>query len=178
MAFRIKIQNIVASASLGIELNLDKIMSHIDNTEYEPRQFPGLVMRLNYPKSANLIFTTGKIVCTGTKSPKEAKMAIANVVKKIRKLGFEVPSKRKVRLVNIVASAKLDLKINLNQIALSMENTEYGLEQFPGLVYRMRDPKVTFLLFSSGRIVCTGGKTIADVKTAVKKLYNHLKKVV
>ena len=176
MAFRIKIQNVVASASLGIKINLNKIMSTMKNVEYEPEQFPGLVMRLNQPKSASLIFTSGKIVCTGTKSPKEAKMAIAKVVSKIRKIGFKIPSKYKVKLENIVASAKLDLKINLDQIAFTLENTEYEPNQFPGLVYRMRDPKVTFLLFGSGRVVCTGGKTVVDVRRAIEKLYKNLKK--
>jgi len=177
MAFKIKIQNIVACTSLGIKINLDKITSHIDNTEYEPSQFPGLVMKLKQPKSANLIFTTGKIVCTGTKSPKEAKIAIAKVVKKIRGLGFKAPENYKVNLVNIVASTKLDLKINLNQIAFNLENTEYEPNQFPGLVYRMRDPKVTFLLFGGGSIICTGAKSVADVKRGIEKLYKNLKKV-
>lgn len=177
MAFKIKIQNIVACTSLGIEINLNKITSHIDNTEYEPNQFPGLVMKLKQPKSANLIFTTGKIVCTGTKSPKEAKIAIANVVKKIRGLGFKTPENYKVNLVNIVASTKLDLKIDLNQIAFNLENTEYEPEQFPGLVYKMRDPKVTFLLFGSGSIICTGAKSVADVKRSIEKLYKNLKEL-
>ena len=176
MGFKIKIQNVVASASLGVKINLNKIMSHIDNTEYEPEQFPGLVLRLNQPKSATLVFTSGKLVCTGTKSPKEAKRAIGRVVSKIRKLGIKVPPKYKVKLENIVASAKLDLKINLDLIAFSKENTEYEPNQFPGLVYKMSDPKVTFLIFGSGSIVCTGGKTVADVRRAVEKLYNDLKK--
>lgn len=176
MGFKIKIQNVVASASLGVEINLNKITSHIDNTEYEPEQFPGLVLRLNKPKSATLVFTSGKLVCTGTKSPKEAKMAIAKVVSKIRKIGIKIPSKYKVKLENIVASAKLDLKINLDLIAFSKENTEYEPNQFPGLVYKMSDPKLTFLIFGSGSIVCTGGKTVADVRRAIKKLYNDLKK--
>ncbi len=177
MAFKIKIQNIVACTSLGIKINLDKITSHIDTVEYEPQQFPGLVMKLKQPKSANLIFTTGKIVCTGTKSRKEAKTAIAKVVKKLRGLGFKPPKNYKVNIVNIVASTKLDLKINLNQIAFNLENTEYEPNQFPGLVYRMRDPKVTFLLFGSGSIICTGAKTVADVKRGIEKLYKNLKKV-
>ncbi|MFH0929189.1 MAG: TATA-box-binding protein [Candidatus Aenigmatarchaeota archaeon] len=177
MAFKIKIQNIVACASLGIKINLDKVTSLIDNTEYEPNQFPGLVMRLKQPKAAALIFSSGKIVCTGTKSPKEAKIAIAKVVKKIRGIGFKAPENYKVNLVNIVVSTKLDLKINLNQIAFSLENTEYEPNQFPGLVYRMRDPKVTFLLFGSGSIICTGAKNVADVKRSIEKLYKNLKEV-
>jgi len=177
MAFKIKIQNIVACASLGIKINLDKVTSNIDNTEYEPNQFPGLVLRLKIPKAAALIFSSGKIVCTGAKSPKEAKTAIAKVVKKLRGIGFKAPEKYKVNLVNIVASTKLDLKMNLNNIAFNLENTEYEPNQFPGLVYRMNDPKATFLLFGGGSVICTGAKNVADVRRSIEKLYKNLKEL-
>ncbi len=175
MAFRIKIENVVASTSLNIRIALDKIVAKIENVEYEPDQFPGLVMRIKEPKAAALIFSSGKIVCTGAKSPKDAKFAISRIVKKIAKAGMRVPRNYKVQLENIVASAKLETEINLDKIAFSMENTEYEPEQFPGLVYRMDDPKVTFLLFGSGKIICTGGRRIEDVKRAVEKINKRLK---
>ncbi|MBD3155685.1 MAG: TATA-box-binding protein, partial [Candidatus Aenigmarchaeota archaeon] len=50
-------------------------------------------------------------------------------------------------------------------------------EQFPGLVYRMKDPKVAFLLFSSGKIVCTGARKVEDVEFAVKALSKKLKSI-
>ena len=88
----------------------------------------------------------------------------------MNKLKFKIPSTYKVKLENLVASAKLDQLLNLDMIAFALDNTEYEPEQFPGLVFRMADPKVTFLLFGSGKIICTGGKTIADVKRAVEKV--------
>ena len=177
MKFRIKIENVVASASLGVPVKLEKLVSNIEGVEYEPEQFPGLVMRLKNPKAAALIFSSGKVVCTGAKSPKEAKVAISNVVKKLRKVGFKIPSNYKVTPENIVASAMLDLKLNLNEIAFTLENTEYEPNSFPGLVYRMVNPKVTFLIFGSSRIICTGAKTIKDVEKAVDKLFKNLKKL-
>ena len=177
MKFKIKIENVVSSASLGVPIKLEKLVSHLDGVEYEPEQFPGLVMRLKNPKSAALIFSSGKIVCTGSKSPKEAKIAIACVVSKLRRVGFKIPSNYKVTPENIVASALLDLKVNLNEIAFTLENTEYEPNSFPGLVYRMVNPKVTFLIFGSSRIICTGAKTITDVETAVEKLSRNLKKL-
>jgi transcription initiation factor TFIID TATA-box-binding protein len=175
MGFRIKIENVVASSSLGVNIKLEKLVSSLDNIEYEPEQFPGLVLRLKKPKAAALIFSSGKIVCTGAKSPKEAKSVVAKIVAKMNKIGIKVPKNYKVRMENIVASAKLDRELNLNNIAFNLENTEYEPEQFPGLVFRMDDPRVTFLLFGSGKIICTGGRTIEDVKRAIVKLDKKLR---
>ncbi|MEM5807310.1 MAG: TATA box-binding protein, partial [Candidatus Aenigmatarchaeota archaeon] len=77
----------------------------------------------------------------------------------------------------IVASAKLKSSLNLDKIAFEVEESEYEPEQFPGLVLRMRNPKVAFLLFSSGKIVCTGARKIKDVEAAVEMLSNKLKSI-
>lgn len=175
MSFRIKIENVVASASLNVPIKLEKLVSNLDNVEYEPEQFPGLVLRLKDPKAAALIFSSGKVVCTGAKSPKDSKLVIAKIVIKMNKIGIKIPKNYKVQLENIVASAKLNRELNLNNIAFSLENTEYEPEQFPGLVYRMDNPRVTFLLFGSGKIICTGGRSIEDVKRAVAKIDKRLK---
>jgi transcription initiation factor TFIID TATA-box-binding protein len=177
MNFKIKIENVVASAALGVPVKLEKIVSNLDGVEYEPEQFPGLVMRLKNPKAAALVFSSGKVVCTGAKSPKEAKIAVGNVVSKLRRLGFKIPPNYKVIPENIVASAQIPLKINLNKIAFTLVNTEYEPNSFPGLVYRMINPKVTFLIFGSGKIICTGARTVKDVATTVEKLYKNLKKL-
>jgi transcription initiation factor TFIID TATA-box-binding protein len=175
MGFRIKIENVVASSSLNVPIKLEKLVSNLDNVEYEPEQFPGLVLRLKDPKAASLIFSSGKVVCTGAKSPKDSKIVIAKIVAKMNKIGIKIPKDYKVQLENIVASAKLNRELNLNNIAFSLENTEYEPEQFPGLVYRMDNPRVTFLLFGSGKIICTGGRSIEDVKRAVAKIDKRLK---
>lgn len=177
MGFRIKIENVVASASLNTKIKLEKLVANLDNVEYEPEQFPGLVFRIKEPKAAALIFSSGKVVCTGAKSPKTSKEVIAKIVKKMRSIGIKIQKGYKVRLENIVASAKLPTELNLNNIAFTLVNTEYEPEQFPGLVFRMDDPRVTFLLFGSGKIICTGGRTIADVKRAVIKLDKTLRKL-
>jgi len=175
MSFGIKVENVVASCSLGVPIKLEKLVSSLEGIEYEPEQFPGLVMRLKDPKVAALIFSSGKIVCTGAKSPGDVKIAVGKIVVKLNKLGFKIPSKYKVKLENIVASAKLEGELNLDMIAFTLENTEYEPEQFPGLVFRMDDPRVTFLLFGSGKIICTGGRSIADVHRAVEKIDKKLK---
>ncbi len=175
--FSIRIENIVASASFGVNIQLEKIVSTLDGMEYEPEQFPGLVYRMKKPKAAALIFGSGKIVCTGARSIADVNTVFKKVVNVVQKTGVKVPKNFKIQVENIVASAKLNASLNLDKIAFNLENSEYEPEQFPGLVYRMKDPKVAFLLFGSGKIVCTGARNIKDVGIAVKKVSAKLKKI-
>ncbi|MFH8080397.1 MAG: TATA-box-binding protein [Candidatus Aenigmatarchaeota archaeon] len=175
--FDIKIENIVASASLGIRVPLEKMIKYLDGTEYEPEQFPGLVYRIKEPKAATLIFSSGKIVCTGARSIEDVKRVIKKVIDAIKSAGLGNPTKYTVQIENIVASAKLKSSLNLDKIAFEVEESEYEPEQFPGLVLRMKNPKVAFLLFSSGKIVCTGARKIKDVEAAVEMLSNKLKSI-
>ncbi|MDI6798968.1 MAG: TATA-box-binding protein [Candidatus Aenigmarchaeota archaeon] len=175
--FKIRIENIVASASLEVDVPLEKIVSKLEGMEYEPEQFPGLVYRLSRPKAAALIFGSGKIVCTGARSIEDVRSVFRKVVDIVKRSGVKVPKGFKIQVENIVASAKLDAKLNLDTIAFNLENSEYEPEQFPGLVYRMADPKVAFLLFGSGKIVCTGARSIEDVNLAVKRISRKLKEI-
>jgi transcription initiation factor TFIID TATA-box-binding protein len=77
---------------------------------------------------------------------------------------------------NMVATANLGGELNLTEtaIGLGLENIEYEPEQFPGLVYRIKEPKVALLLFSSGKIVCAGARNTDDVSKAVEKLSEEL----
>lgn len=175
----IKIENVVASTSLGEDLDLPKIALSLENAEYEPEQFPGLIYRIKEPKTATLLFRSGKVVCTGGKSLDEVRRAVEHLKKKVEEAGFPITEEPEIHVQNIVASSDLGSPINLNSIAMSfgLENVEYEPEQFPGLVYRMYDPKVVLLLFGSGKLVCTGAKRPEDVQIAVNKLSEELKKV-
>jgi len=175
--FDIKVENIVASVALGIRIPLESLVHHLEGTEYEPEQFPGLVYRMKDPKAATLIFSSGKIVCTGARSVKDVKTVIKRVVEVLKEKGIGNPKDYKIEVQNIVASSKLDGRLNLDNIAFELVQSEYEPEQFPGLVYRMKDPKVAFLLFSSGKIVCTGARKVEDVEFAVKALSKKLKSI-
>jgi transcription initiation factor TFIID TATA-box-binding protein len=142
--------------------------------EYRPEQFPGLVFRLKRPKTATLIFSSGKMVCTGAKSEKESRRAVMTVVKELKKGGIIIIGKPDLKVVNIVASASLGGRIDLEQAVSTLEKTMYEPEQFPGLIYRMDEPKVVILIFASGNLVCTGGKKEQDVYDAVHKLHGIL----
>ncbi|MEM4152652.1 MAG: TATA-box-binding protein [Candidatus Pacearchaeota archaeon] len=169
----LKIQNIVATTSLNTKVPLTKLIRTHSNTEYNPEQFPGLVLRIKKPKSAVLVFSSGNLVCTGTKSVKQVGQVIAQVIKQLRKIGIRVKGKPKINVQNIVASGSINLNLNLNELTLTLENTEYEPEQFPGLVYKLSEPNATFLLFSNGKLVCTGTKNKAQLDEAMKKLMKN-----
>ncbi len=172
--FKIRVENIVASVTLNTKIPLNKIVSKMEGMEYEPEQFPGVVYRMTEPKAAALIFGSGKIVCTGARSIDDVQTVIKKILTIIRGIGTSVPREYRIDVENIVASAKLNARLNLDTIAYNLENSEYEPEQFPGLVYRMTEPKVAFLLFGSGKIICTGARTVKDVKTAVGNVYRKL----
>ena len=175
MSSDLKVQNIVATASLGKEVSLVKLARSEANTEYNPEQFPGLVLRIKKPKSAVLVFSSGNLVCTGTKSIAQVKEVINNIIKILRKIGVKVTEKPKINVQNIVASGTVNLSLNLNLLALELENTEYEPEQFPGLVYKLGEPNATFLLFSNGKLVCTGTRNKQELELAREKLLKNLK---
>jgi transcription initiation factor TFIID TATA-box-binding protein len=111
------------------------------------------------------------MVCTGAKSEKEARRAVMKVIKELKKGGIIIISKPELKIQNIVASASLGGMIDLEKAAYTLERTMYEPEQFPGLIYRMEEPKVVILLFASGKLVCTGAKKEQDVFDAVQKLH-------
>ncbi|RLG12728.1 TATA-box-binding protein [Candidatus Pacearchaeota archaeon] len=170
-----KIQNIVATASLGKPAPLTKLARTQPNTEYNPQTFPGLVLRIKKPKSAVLVFSSGNIVCTGTKSVAQVREVIQEVIKQLRKINVKITTKPKITVQNIVASGEINLKLNLNFLALEMENTEYEPEQFPGLVYKLIEPNATFLLFSNGKLVCTGTKNRKQLDFSMNQLLKNVK---
>ncbi|RJS87205.1 TATA box-binding protein [Candidatus Bathyarchaeota archaeon] len=173
---QIRIENVVASATLNQRIDLKAVVKSYPGVEYRPEQFPGLVFRLKKPKTATLIFNSGKMVCTGAKSEREARGAVMKVIDELKRSGIVIVGKPELKIQNIVASANLGGMIDLEQAAFTLGKTMYEPEQFPGLIYRMDDPKVVILLFASGKLVCTGAKKEKDVYVAVEKLHRRLER--
>ncbi len=173
----VEVVNIVVSASLGHDIPLEKMAATLSNTEYNPEQFPGLVIRIKDPKTSALIFSSGKIVCTGARSMDKVHESIRKIMKSLEKINIKIKEEPVVTIQNIVASGSIGMDLNLNVLAMKLDSTEYEPEQFPGLVYKLSDQKATFLLFSNGKIVCTGTKSEQEVDKAVDKLIENLKKV-
>jgi len=175
----IKIVNIVVSTSLEHDIPLEKMASTLSNTEYNPEQFPGLVIRIKEPKTSALIFSSGKVVCTGARTIEKVHESLKKIIKSLEKINVKITVKPVVKIQNIVASGSVGMDLNLNTLAMKLENTEYEPEQFPGLVFKLVAPeiKATFLLFSNGKIVCTGTKSEKEVHIALEKLIVILKKI-
>ncbi|MBW3012582.1 TATA-box-binding protein [Candidatus Woesearchaeota archaeon] len=175
---KIEIVNIVVSGQVDQDkIPLEKMAATLPNTEYNPEQFPGLVLRIREPKTSALIFNSGKIVCTGARNMEKVDQAMGKIVEALKKIGVNIKSKPQYKVQNMVASGDIGMEINLNTLAIKLENTEYEPEQFPGLVYKLKGTNATFLLFTNGQIVCTGTKSKAEVDDAVEKLIKKLKEI-
>ena len=147
----IEIVNVVASATIEQRLDLDDVTKKFPDVEYHPEQFPGAVFRLKNPKTATLLFRTGKMVCTGAKSEELAVTAVNTVVQKLRKGKIKIKNDPIVTVQNIVSSINLGGKVSLEQAARTLPRSMYEPEQFPGLIHRMLDPKTVILIFASVR---------------------------
>jgi len=165
-----KIENIVASSALGLELDLYTIASKLHDVEYEPEQFPGAILKLKEPKTSLLLFKNGKIICAGGKNEREVGAAIEKTMQMLIKYSKITPPKNfkpKFIIQNIVASAALGVELDLYGIASEVPDVEYEPEQFPGAILKFKIPKTSLLLFKNGKIICTGGRSEADVAAAL-----------
>ncbi|MCD6341149.1 MAG: TATA-box-binding protein [Desulfurococcales archaeon] len=173
----IKIENIVATVTLDQALDLSAIARSVPNIEYDPEEFPGLIMRLESPRLTALVFNSGKMVVTGAKSTQMLIKGFKKIIRIFVRHGIIIVGKPKIQIQNIVASANLGVEVDLEKAAYLLPNTMYEPEQFPGLIHRMDDPKVVLLIFSSGKMVITGAKSEEDVQRAVINIYNKLKEL-
>lgn len=176
--------NIVASASTGLKFDLVEIREMLDGANYDKNRFPGLIYRMKRPKVAILLFTSGKLVCTGAKSPEQTREAIHILLDRLKVIFKErhpdkikdFPETVDINIQNIVATGDLHTVLNLNKIVCSLpfEKVEYEPEQFPGMVYRVEEPPAVLLLFGSGKVVCTGAKHIEDIQKAINVIVKEL----
>lgn len=172
-----RVENIVASTQFAKELDLIKIAEKLTGSEYKPERFPGLVYRLSDPKTATLLFRSGKANCTGGKSMGEVRRAIRKVAELLNESGIPVDPDPEITVQNMVAIYDIGCPLNLINLTISLgiEDVEYEPEQFPGLVYRVRDPKTVCLLFGSGKIVITGAKNEKDIERTVEKVVQTIR---
>nr|MDO8086389.1 TATA-box-binding protein [Candidatus Sigynarchaeum springense] len=174
-----KVENVVATAVMSVAegkgIDLNQIARKNIGCEYNPERFPGLVMRVASPKASVLLFRTGKMVLTGLRDASEAEAVADVVVTRIKEAKVDVAGKPAITIQNVVASGDLHVPVDLNEASVVMDNAMYEPEVFPGLIYRMAEPKAVFLVFSTGRVVCTGAKTKKAVGGAVRKLAAYIK---
>ena len=169
-------QNIVASTRFADSLDLIATAEILEGSEYNPERFPGLIHRMKEPKTALLLFGSGKAVCTGGKTLNDVRESVDIVAGRLLEAGIPVERHPEITVQNIVATSDLGAGINLANIAISLgvEHIEYEPEQFPGLVYRLEDPNVVCLLFGTAKMVLTGAKSVEEIDRAVESIIETL----
>ena len=174
---KIQVVNIVLSVTYeGVEFNLERLTKSLEGARYDPEVFPGIAYKSVDPSASFLIFASGKMNCVGARSMNDAKLAIQKLTRKLKKTGIKIKSEPKVKVQNIVASFDFGREFDLEKIARTFENTEYEPEVFPGLVLRLEKPKTVVLLFVSGKGVCAGAKSMADIKKSAVAVTRLLKR--
>lgn len=170
-----QLQNIVSTVSLCCRLDLKKIALHARNAEYNPKRFAAVIMRIREPRTTALIFSSGKMVCTGAKSEEDSKMAARKYARIVQKLGF--PAKFKdFKIQNMVGSCDVRFPIRLEGLVLTHSQfSSYEPELFPGLIYRMVKPRIVLLIFVSGKVVLTGAKVRSEIYEAFDNIHPILK---
>lgn len=169
------LQNIVSTVNLGTKLELKRIALYARNAEYNPKRFAAVIMRIRDPRTTALIFSSGKMVCTGAKSEDESRRAARKYARIIQKLGFTAKF-MDFKIQNIVGSIDVKFSIRLECFhTVHSQFCSYEPELFPGLIYRMLKPKVVLLIFVSGKVVITGAKLRSEINEAFKNIHPILK---
>lgn len=171
-----QLQNIVSTVDLGCKLNLKEIALHARNAEYNPKRFAAVIMRIRDPRTTALVFSSGKMVCTGAKSVEMSRLAARKYARIIQKLGF--PARfTNFKVQNMVGSCDVKFPIRLEGLVVKHgQFSSYEPELFPGLIYRMVRPRIVLLIFVSGKVVLTGAKEETEIKEAFNNIYPILKK--
>jgi len=171
-----KLENLVVSISIGQKINLEKFASKASQIEYDPDHFPGAIFRMKEPRVSALIFSSGKVNCTGAKDWKEIPIIVDILKKKFDEGGIKaVEMEHKVQ--NLVVSSNLNYEVNIDTAATELDNVEYEPEQFPGLIFRVKDPKCVALVFTSGKVNVVGAKKWEHIDMALDQVDAALREV-
>jgi len=176
---KVVVENIVASAEISAGFKVDQLSEKIINFKYSPDEFEGLTMKLDDPKTAILLFPSGKVICTGAKNLDEVEKSIKKTIKSIKDAGFTTRKNYQIETQNIVVTTDLKKEMHLSSICkgLLLQDVQYEPNQFPGLIYKIQDYGAILLLFSSGKLVCTGTKSLEDATSAINMMEEKLSSI-
>jgi transcription initiation factor TFIID TATA-box-binding protein len=173
-----ELENIVIKMDFQTKERID-LNSLVSMGKYEPSKFPALIIKLGSPKCSLLLFRTNKIISTGLKVMDQIPSMQSQIILKLAEAGIEIID-LKSEIVNLVATGNLDLKeksLDLNELAINLNNCMYEPSIFPGLIYRMQNPHATFLIFGNGKFVCTGLRKEIDISQATSQFQNEVKQL-
>ena len=133
-------------------------------------------MRVRSPKATALVFQSGKIICTGSRSEADARLASRKIARIIQKVAEPSVRFLEFTIQNIVATADLRFPIKLEKLADEQQDTcSYEPEIFPGLIYRFPSPKkVVVLCFVSGNVIITGARDRAQIYQVFETIFQVL----
>jgi transcription initiation factor TFIID TATA-box-binding protein len=171
-----KLENLVVSVSIDQRINLEQFSRKAKDIEYDPDHFPGAIYRMKEPRVSALIFSSGKVNCTGARHWDEIPLVVEQLRKKFKEGGI-IPKTMDHKVQNLVVSANLGYEINIDIAATELDNVEYEPEQFPGLIFRLQEPKCVTLVFTSGKINVVGAKVWENIDKAIEKVDKALKEV-
>ncbi len=166
----VRIVNVVVTATLNQSLDLNSVVKAFPRVEYNPDRFPGVVFKLKNPKTASLLFSTGKMICVGIRSERQAERAVMRMISLLKGKGISIEGRPSIQVVNIVASASLGGQVDVEKTVYAFERIMYEPDQFPAAIYRMEEPKAVILIFPNGKLVITGTKTESQVFEVVKRI--------
>lgn len=179
----VEVVNVVASGSLGVELDLERLSTDIGApiAQYDPDKYPGIYIRLSDEAPLITLYRTGKSIITGAGTEEDSNSLRRELLSFLSDMGvIEDPNDEWFSIQNYVCTAEVGSSQNLNALAigLGLENTEYEPEQFPGLVYRPPIQDCVVLIFANGRVVLTGAKDILTAEATFKELQQELSDLV
>lgn len=164
------VQNVVVTAQIADSLNLLDVTMKVPGAIYEPGKFPAL--RMKRENAGFLLYSSGKMVCTGTKSPDEARERIGTLCTELGKYGIKTNREPVVHVRNIVASVDLQRELKLHELAYSMTESEYNPEYFPAMKINTAGTRI--LLFRTGKAILPGMKSMKDVDKTAQWLKHRL----
>lgn len=162
------------SFSEGVDLNVAN--SKLEGSKCSWRRFPGLAFKMKVPSATFLLFRNGKFVCTGTKSEGKSKEAVASFLGVLQAKGLvSADCNFECSVKNIVASVTIGgASVSLEQFTKQFETAVYEPDKFPAAVYNMGESKATFLVFLTGKLICSGVGDENELKNVVKKFHDQL----
>jgi len=171
-----KLENLVVSVSINQRINLEQFARKAKDIEYDPDHFPGAIFRMKEPRVSALIFSSGKVNCTGARHWDEIPIIVEKLKKKFKEGGINTTSIDS-KVQNLVVSANLGYEVNIDVAATELDNVEYEPEQFPGLIFRVKEPKCVVLVFTSGKVNVVGAKEWKFIDQALEQVDAKMKEI-
>jgi transcription initiation factor TFIID TATA-box-binding protein len=170
---KVEVVNIAAVGDLGTEVDIQQIAhdSDLPVSNYDP-EYNATFLRFEKDRELVILYTSGKYILRGGDEFDNMHRVNDQFLTYLTELGLEIDNPS-LEIKNVVSVGNLQREVNLEalMIGLGLEQAEYEPEQFPGLVYRPIESRCVLLVFASGKVVVTGGRTKEDDQSA----FDHLK---